>query len=92
MEIIHLSDNFAPRSPPGIGPGTYSVHPVYMPTGKISRDNNTDAEFFADDEQIYVSFKPSQKGSQEDSISRLENCVTKTRTWMNANLLKLNDE
>ena len=39
-----------------------------------------------------MSFKPSQKGLQEDSISRLENCVTKTRTWMNVNILKLNDE
>ena len=73
-----------------LGPIVFTLYTC--PLGKISRDNNTDAEFFADDEQIYVSFKPSQKGSQEDSISRLENCVTKTRTWMNANHLKLNDE
>ena len=72
-----------------VGPIVFTLYTC--PLGKISRDN-TDAEFFADDEQIYVSFKPSQKGSQEDSISRLENCVTKTRTWMNANLLKLNDK
>ena len=34
-------DNFAPRSPPGIGPGTYSVHPVYMPTRKKSAGTTT---------------------------------------------------
>ena len=73
-----------------LGPIVFTLYTC--PLEKISRDNNTDVEFFVDDEQIYVSFKPSQKGSQEDSISRLENCVTKTRTWMNANLLKLNDK
>ena len=38
-----------------LGPIVFTLYTC--PLGKISRDNNTDAEFFMDDEQIYVSFK-----------------------------------
>ena len=43
---------------------------------------------YADDGQVYCSFKPASK---EPSLSVLERCITEIRAWMTTNMMLLND-
>ena len=47
---------------------------------------------YADDQQLYLSFKPVKSGDKENCIRRLEECIVEIREWMMANMLKLNDD
>ena len=50
---------------------------------------------YADDQQIYLSFKPGPVGvwlAQDDCIHQMERCIEEIRNWMARNMLKLNDE
>ena len=47
---------------------------------------------YADNQQIYLSFKPHIIGSHEQCIKRLEDCIAEIHEWMTLNLLKLNDD
>ena len=49
-----------------------------------------DFHTYADDVQIYISFKPTSDDSSS-AVHTLENCVTDIREWMDTNKLKLND-
>jgi hypothetical protein len=47
---------------------------------------------YADDNQLYLSFKPSLNGhSQLDTIEVLTNCISAVRRWMLIHNLKIND-
>ena len=46
---------------------------------------------YADDTQIYFTLKPSPD-NWSDAITRMENCVSEVKAWMELNLLKLNDD
>ncbi|XP_071944670.1 uncharacterized protein [Antedon mediterranea] len=46
---------------------------------------------YADDTQIYISFKPTMKHS-DISLELLQHCIYELRVWMKNNFLKLNDE
>ena len=45
---------------------------------------------FADDTQLYLSFKPDEASSQE-AILRMEHCISDMRSWMISNRLLIND-
>ena len=47
---------------------------------------------YADNQQIYLSFKPSKAGDKENSIKRLEMCISEIKEWMIVNKLKLNND
>ena len=50
---------------------------------------------YADDQQIYLSFKPGPTGvqsAQDDCILHIERCTEEIRDWMSGNMLKLNDD
>ena len=47
---------------------------------------------YADDQQIYLSFKPSKARDKENCIRRLEMCISEIKEWMIVNKLKLNDD
>ena len=50
---------------------------------------------YADDQQLYLSFKPDPTGvqsAQDDCIHQMESCVDEIREWMAGNMLKLNEE
>ena len=47
---------------------------------------------YADDTQIYLSFKPDSTAGEQDAITALQDCITDIRSWMITNRLKLNDD
>ena len=47
---------------------------------------------YADDTQIYLSFKPDSTAGEQDAITALQDCITDIRSWMIADRLKLNDD
>ena len=62
------------------------------PLGSICRSNSVEFQLFADDQQLYLSFKPSKSDLRIDCITLLEKTIRETKTWMSANMLKLNDK
>ena len=69
-----------------LGPFSY---PVYTsPLLKLTRSLNVPSHMFADDTQMYNSFKPKKK---ESSINKIQGCLEGTKEWMYGNHLKLND-
>ena len=47
---------------------------------------------YADDSQIYLSFKPDDLSSQQNAITATQNCIDDIRSWMEHDKLLLNDE
>ena len=62
------------------------------PLGQICRKHGIHYHLYADDSQLYMTFKPSKPGSKEICIQQLEGCISDIRSWMANNMLKLNDE
>ena len=47
---------------------------------------------YADDQQIYLSFSPTQPGGKDKCLQSLAACISNIHLWMRTNLLKLNDD
>ena len=47
---------------------------------------------YADDTQIYLSFKPDSTAGEQDAITAFQDCISDIRSWMIADRLKLNDD
>ena len=62
------------------------------PLGDLCRSHDINYQLFADDQKIYMSFKPGMTGMQSQCLSCLEACIENTRSWMNTNWLKCNDD
>ena len=58
------------------------------PLRNIVSKYNLSYHSYADDTQLYMSFKPSQKDANT-CISCLEDCIRDIRLWMKQNFLKL---
>jgi hypothetical protein len=71
-----------------LGPKNYTMYT--KPVGAICRKHGLNNHFYADDSQLYLSFKPVDKISTELTIHRVENCLKDIVSWMNNNMLKLN--
>ena len=46
---------------------------------------------YADDTQLYLSFKPDSSDSQKHAILSMERCISDIKAWMAQSYLKLND-
>ena len=50
-----------------------------------------EAQGYADDHQVYLSFRPIPSTNQTASVNAIENCVAELRSWMISNMLMVND-
>jgi len=57
------------------------------PLGPITREEDTNGHFYADDTQLYLLFEIPRLG---EAIGQMENTVSSVQSWMNNNMLKLN--
>lgn len=60
------------------------------PLGDIIRRHGLAYHFYADDTQLYLSFKPGDDNQQHLNV--METCLTDIQKWMSSNLLKLNSD
>ena len=72
-----------------LGPILYSMHTSLLID--IISKHNMNHHFYADDSQIYLSFKPSAAGEPTTSKLRIESCIH-VNNWMSANNLMLNHD
>ena len=71
-----------------LGPILFTIYTA--PIGDICRNKHVEFHLYADNTQLYLSFKPSILNSKLDCITRIENCIYEINVWMTQNLLKLN--
>uniref|UniRef100_A0A3B3HB31 Reverse transcriptase domain-containing protein n=1 Tax=Oryzias latipes TaxID=8090 RepID=A0A3B3HB31_ORYLA len=67
-----------------LGPLLFSIY--MLPLGEIIRQHNLNFHFYADDTQLYLSFKPGDLGL----LNNLNSCIADIKTWMAQNFLQLN--
>ena len=61
------------------------------PLSQIFKAHGLMYHLYADDSQLYLSFKPNTLGAQSMHLETIENCIDDGRRWMTLNMLKLND-
>ena len=59
---------------------------------KVVEDQLPHVHCYADDTQIYLSFKPISNTSQEDTVRMMECCIKKIRRWLSHDRLLINDD
>ena len=62
------------------------------PLGDLVRQHNVSYHMYADDTQLYLSFRSNDHESIEVAKSSIEHCVLVIKKWMASNFLKLNDD
>ena len=73
-----------------LGPILFTIYTV--PIGNICRRHQVEFHLYADDTQIYLSFRPSIQFSKHECITRIKKCIEEIGIWMTQNLLKLNSD
>ena len=60
--------------------------------GDICHRNRIEFHLYADDTQIYMTFKPSVPVAKEECLTKVEKSTSEIDIWMPQNLLKLNSD
>ena len=71
------------------GPLLFSLY--MQPISKLFRKHGISYHCYADDIQIYISFKPTMS-SLSSAVAKLETCLKELKSWLVSNGLKLNDD
>ena len=58
---------------------------------EVVKSHLPDIHVYADDTQLYLSFKPDGGAAEADAITALQDCISDIRTWMIKDKLQLND-
>ena len=69
-----------------LGPMKFCLY--LLPLGAILRHHNIGNHIYADDTQLYISFKCKDP---LESLTRLNMCISDIRVWMIKNKFKIND-
>ena len=62
------------------------------PVADIIKPHDVKYHFYADDTQLYITFKTDSASDACLAKSRVEHCVEEIDRWMISNKLKLNDD
>ena len=73
-----------------LGPILFTIYTG--PIGNICRKHHVAFHLYADDTQIYLSFRPSTPSSKHECIAKIKKCIDEIGTWMTQNLSKLNND
>ena len=73
-----------------LGPILYLLYT--SPLGYIMRHHGVSYHLYADDTQMYLTFKSSIQGDLQEARARLEACLVDIDRWMLLNKLKLNQD
>ena len=73
-----------------LGPKNYIMYT--KPIGDICRRHGLRHHFYADDSQLYLSFKPIDTLTSNEALHRIECCLEDIIIWMHKNMLKLNSD
>ena len=71
-----------------LGPILFTMYTTRL--GNIIRNHSLDFHLYADETQLYISFKPCDSISRQTAISQVEACIKDIKTWVTTNLVKLN--
>lgn len=69
-----------------VGPFGFKLYTKQLTN--IARKHGIEIHLYADDTQLYTSFKPEES---EQALDSLEMCIEEIRIWMGKHYLKLND-
>ena len=69
-----------------LGPILFTLYT--SPLSDICREHDVSFQSYADDQQIYLSFSPSQPGGKDKCLQSLTACISDIHLWMRTNLLK----
>ena len=73
-----------------LGPTLFTLYTTSL--SKICNKHAVTYHLYADNQQLYLSFKPSKAEAKEQCIEQLQGCIADIRNWMSADMLKLNNE
>ena len=72
-----------------LGPVLFTL--CTAPIGRIVRQHGLEPMFYADDSQLYFTFRPAVPGDEVAMVDRITASLSDIRRWMLANMLQLND-
>ena len=72
-----------------LGPLLFSLYTA--PISEISDRHGVNIHFYADDTQLYLSFKASNTDEIAQVVLQMEKCIAEIRAWMLQNKLMIND-
>ena len=72
-----------------LGPLLFSIYTSQI--FDIVSDHLPNVHCFADDTQLYLSFRPDDQASQDAAVAAKEACIRDVRLWMLQDKLKIND-
>ena len=73
-----------------LGPLLFVVYASKLFT--IIKKHLSNVHCFADDTQLYLSFKSDDKSSLDEAISAMNRCISDLRNWMIRDRLMINDD
>ena len=72
-----------------LGPLLFSV---YASKYQVIKNHLPNAHAYADDTQLYLSFKPDSSMGETEARGAMERCIRAVRAWLIVDKLKLNEE